>query len=70
MLYYEILFGYMPYYGNTPEELYQKIITNKVKIPHQVAISDKSVDIIFKMLATTEKERISWQEMLQHPIFE
>lgn len=70
MLYYEILFGYMPYYGNTPEELYQKIIGNKVKIPHQVAISDKSVDIIFKMLATTEKERISWQEMLQHPIFE
>ena len=70
MLYYEILFGYMPYYGNTPEELYQKIINNKVKIPHQVAISDKSVDIIFKMLATTEKERISWQEMLQHPIFE
>ena len=22
MMYYEILFGYMPYYGNSPDELY------------------------------------------------
>lgn len=30
MMFYEILFGYMPYYANSPEELYHKILNDKL----------------------------------------
>ncbi len=33
MMYYEILFGQMPYYANSPTELYNLIIDSKLKFP-------------------------------------
>jgi len=39
MMFYELLFGFMPFYGNTPMELYINIVSNELKFPKNQKIS-------------------------------
>jgi|LakMenE01Jun11ns_1017448.scaffolds.fasta_scaffold7792198_1 serine/threonine protein kinase len=60
MMFYEILYGYMPFSGNSPDELYQTIMSNKLKFPLNVKISNSSKNFLNRALAVQEKDRISW----------
>jgi hypothetical protein len=39
MMFYEVLFGFMPFYGNTPDELYENLTKTPLKFPKNSKIS-------------------------------
>lgn len=70
MMFFEMVFGYMPFYGNSPDDLYETITTTSLKFPKNNKLSSNSKDFLLRALTIDEKERISWQELLNHQVFE
>ena len=64
---FEILFGYVPF--QTPYE--SKNASGKnLKIPHEInPVSKLCVDLLQKILEYDVKERMSWEQFFNHPIF-
>ena len=66
---YTILCGYEPFYGVTDKEL---VLANKTGVfefhdPEWTSISAEAKDLVSKMMARNEKERISPEQALKHP---
>ena len=62
---YELFLGKMPFEANSEEEIYEKIIKGKYKIPKTA--SYEIVDFFTKMLKYNAKSRLSARELLKHP---
>eukprot|EP00828_Plagiopyla_frontata_P015023 TRINITY_DN1954_c0_g1_i5.p1 TRINITY_DN1954_c0_g1~~TRINITY_DN1954_c0_g1_i5.p1 ORF type:complete len:573 (-),score=107.27 TRINITY_DN1954_c0_g1_i5:71-1789(-) len=69
VIYYEMLFGNTPWPARSQYELIQNIMKVPVRFQEGVNISKESKDFIKRCLQVEEKERISWDEIFNHPIF-
>lgn len=67
---YEAAFGYIPFTGNNLYEIIHNIETTPLIFPENHNRSPSLVDAIQKMLRITQKNRISMQELLNHPFFQ
>lgn len=65
VLFYEILFGKLPWTGHSVPNLYNNIKTKPLTFPKHV--SDEVKDLIAKMLKIRDEERISWKDIYNHP---
>ena len=68
---YVLLSGYLPFYGNTQEELFDKILTASFSFNNKCwdDISDQAKDLVSKMLTLRPEDRPSAEECLKHPWF-
>ena len=64
-LFYELLFGKLPWIGTSVPNLLWKIRTEPLTFPKK--IDDNTKDLLAKMLKYDEESRISWKEVLEHP---
>ena len=69
---YAILSGCLPFYGNTPKEVFERIRTAKVnfELKEFKGISETAKDLIQKLLCKDIKQRYSCLQALSHPWFE
>jgi len=63
---YECLYGNPPYNGMGEIQLLKQIKTKPLELPK---VGKETQDLIKKMLAFEEKDRISWKEIHAHPAF-
>lgn len=68
---YVLLSGYLPFYGNTQEELFDKILTASFSFNNKcwADISEQAKDLVSKMLTLRPEDRPSAEECLKHPWF-
>lgn len=69
---YAILSGCLPFYGNTPKEVFERIRTAKInfELKEFKGISEAAKDLISKLLCKDNKQRYSCLQALSHPWFE
>jgi len=65
VLLYEIIFGKLPWNGNSVPNLFSNIKTNPLTFPK--TISPETKDLLTKMLKIKDEERISWKDVYEHP---
>jgi len=65
VLFYEVLFGKLPWTGHSVPNLYSNIKSKPLTFPK--TISSETKDLITKMLKMKEDERLSWKEVYEHP---
>lgn len=65
VLFYEILFGKLPWTGTSVPNLYSNIKSKALTYPKN--ISSETKDLIAKMLEIKEDKRLSWKELYEHP---
>eukprot|EP00005_Dracoamoeba_jomungandri_P013269 CAMPEP_0174266360 /NCGR_PEP_ID=MMETSP0439-20130205/29830_1 /TAXON_ID=0 /ORGANISM="Stereomyxa ramosa, Strain Chinc5" /LENGTH=476 /DNA_ID=CAMNT_0015353263 /DNA_START=55 /DNA_END=1485 /DNA_ORIENTATION=- len=68
---FEMLCGYPPFCSETPTETYRKIMNWKetLQFPEEVELSEEARDLILK-LCCSQKERLTIDEIEQHPFFD
>jgi len=66
VLFYEMLFGTLPWGGKTKEELRDNIINKKLDLQPKKGISDTSMDFITRCLQRDLKKRIGWKDIADH----
>lgn len=65
---YMLITGIPPFYGETPQSIFQKIVSKDPDFRHaNVNVSNDCKDLIIKMLQKNPSKRISVQDALQHP---
>ena len=67
-IFYELLHGETPWVASRQFELVQKIESIPLKIKRK-DLSKNTMDFITKCLQIQEKDRISWNQIFVHPIF-
>jgi len=65
VLFYEIMFGKLPWTGTSVPGLYSNIKNQSLKFPSE--ISAETQDLLHKMLKIKDEERISWKDVYEHP---
>ena len=65
---YAMVCGFLPFEDPKTNKLYQKILNAEYQIPDFV--SESCQDLIRKILCTNPKERLSIQEIKQHPWYQ
>lgn len=67
---YEMFFGIPPFYDETPEKTFHKIINSVgIKWPESIAVSIQAKDFITKLLSRNYQNRISLKDAMNHPFF-
>jgi len=66
IIFYEMLFGTLPWSGKTKEELRDNIINKKLDLKTRNGISDTSMDFISRCLQRDLKKRIDWKDITDH----
>lgn len=70
IIYYQMLFGRYPYEGKNDMQIINMIKTKPLELESNVAkISDNSKDLLRKIIVMDPKERISFQGIVEHPLF-
>ena len=69
VVFYQMLFGELPYFGLTPNEIYFDIKQKNGKFRYPHSVSAQSQDLIQKLLTINPKERIDWPEFFNHELF-
>ena len=69
LIYYEMLCGKTPWDAKTQFELVNKILHQPVKFPNDIMISEESKSFILGALKVEEHERLSWDEVFSHTLF-
>lgn len=66
---YVLLWGYLPFYAETNEEIFAKIHKSRVSYPLKEwrSVSDHAIDFINKLLVKNPDNRMSPREALKHP---
>lgn len=64
---YELLCGKPCFNGNTNYELNRSIEMGTFKIPKSLNISNEGMDFIASCLVENYKERITWNQIIEHP---
>eukprot|EP00897_Mesotaenium_endlicherianum_P004699 jgi/Mesen1/4257/ME000022S03546 len=69
---YVLLSGMLPFYGDTEEEIFEKIRTGKVQFTHRnwKGVSAEAKSMILKMLSLQPRWRPSAEEVLAFPFFQ
>lgn len=68
MTVYEMLYGRTPWTGNNIQALLENILTRKLDFPANIARSEKVKELLTKMLAIKEEDRISWNDIFLHEL--
>ena len=71
VVYYQLLFGVYPYTGFDRPGIYRnmkKVTGDQLVFPKEV--SEKSKNILRRMLTVDVKARINWSELFKHPVFD
>lgn len=63
VLYFELVFGKLPYYGNSEEELYKSIVKGKLQIP---PCSKNTSYLLKNMLEIDESKRLGWNQLFEY----
>lgn len=50
LMFYAMLYGTLPYYGQTESQTKQKIREGKLRFPNDIAVTDMAKDVITQML--------------------
>jgi len=68
---YVLLSGFLPFFGETQEELFDKILTGSYSFANKVwdEISPTAKDLVTKMLTINEEDRPTAKQCLEHPWF-
>ncbi|CAD8082549.1 unnamed protein product [Paramecium primaurelia] len=67
-LLYELVTGLPPFYSRNLEEIYQRILNQKLKFPPQIQLSSSIKHLLTNLLAKNPKDRIdSIDTLLNHP---
>jgi len=67
IVFYEILFGRLPWRGTDLKDLYRNILYCELVFPTSKRISDCSKDLLTRMLTVDEGKRIDWDSVIIHP---
>lgn len=67
---FELLFRAIPWDGKCIPTLYKNIKTKPLKFPNTNSISCELKDLLTKMLTFKDEDRISWNDVLNHPALE
>ena len=74
IIFYEMLFGYPPFFSDTPLETFQKIkrFQQTFSIPEEIQLSSNALDLIKRFLTTADIRLGSngVEEIKSHPFFE
>lgn len=69
-VFYEMLFGEPPYYGLTPNEIFQDIVEKCGKLRFPKPVSSETKNLLTSLLQKNPDMRIDWPDFFQHPVFE
>ena len=67
-VFYEMLFGKTPWSGSSQKELFNNITKNPLTFLSKPETKEETKDLLRKMLAIEEVDRISWSELFQDSI--
>lgn len=69
---YVLLSGYMPFQGQTCEEIFDAIRQGHIHFEHEEFkyVSDEGIDLVKRLIKVCPEERLSAEEALQHPWFQ
>jgi len=65
----ELLFACFPWQAETPYKLGEKIINEPLTFPVDRIIGEKTKSLLRGMLTVSEEGRITWDQILAHPVF-
>ena len=65
MLFYQLLFGKLPWTAFSIPRLYKNIKEKPLEFPSE--IKEETKNLIKSMLKVNDKERITWKEVFEHP---
>ena len=68
---YAVLSGCLPFFGQTPKEVFDKIIAAKIQFNTKEfrGISESAKDLISKLLTKDKQQRYTCSQALKHPWF-
>lgn len=69
-VFYQILFGDVPFFGLSPHEIFQDIKENQHKLKMRRKVSSETEDLLRSLLKMNPKERLDWPAFFNHPAFE
>lgn len=69
IMYYQLLYGHIPWQANSKEELLWKIMNVPIHFHNSIPISEFSKKFILHCLKYNEEERYTWEEIFKHPLF-
>ena len=69
-IFYEMMYGKTPYTANSQYQLIKNIKSKPLEFDPAFDVSDLSKDLITKCLKIDESERIDWNDVYKHPVFE
>lgn len=64
VLFYQLIFGKLPWNGYSVPNLYQNIKSKSLEFPK--TISSETKDLLQKMLRIKDEDRISWKQVYEH----
>ena len=64
---YEMLFGQSPFFAESPEDTKRNILNGDLVWPEAVSVSVQAKDLISRLLKKDPEDRITFDEVLQHP---
>ncbi len=67
-IFYEMLHGHTPWTASSEFELVKNLETKPLKV--DADLSEPTIDFLRRTLAINEVDRLSWDEVFLHPIFE
>ena len=70
IIFFQMLYGRLPFKGNSINDLYEKIQKNKeIKFPEIPKIDSEIKILIKRMLSFEESNRIKWDQLQNHELF-
>ena len=70
MIYYETLYGNTPWTGRSQQDLTQNVTKKPLQFPFNVNVSELSKNFLRGCLQVEEKNRLSWEQVLSHEIYQ
>ena len=67
VVFYQMLFGKLPWSGHTQADLYKSIKSKELEFPSFPEVPPIVQDLISRMLGIEESQRYSWPEVFSHP---
>lgn len=65
-LFYELLTGFMPFFGTSHTDLRNNLYKGTYKIPKTIQLSLEGVAFLNSLLKYNPVERLSWQQLCEH----
>ena len=67
---YQMLFGEPPFFGLTPNEIFQDIVDRYKELRFPKPVSAETKDLLSSLLQKNPEKRIDWPDFFQHQVFE